>query len=253
MVSMSQAKMEKRALPKRFYKHAAYNEANGHYIIQLDGRSIKTPGKKMLQVAAPSLAAAIVAEWEAQTEVIDPDLMPLTRLVHIALDRVPQERKALLQDIAQYVETDLLCYRVPVESADNPLAADNLALRKKQDAAFDPILNWIKTTYHASFTITEGILPAAQPAESCAAIAAVFSAAKDDELAAIALMVPLLGSALLTLALWKGQIDLKGALEAARLDELAQAEQWGEDPMAAAAWAAKAKDITAAVFYLTGK
>ncbi len=250
MISMSKAKHDPKALPKRFYKDVAFDDG---LVITLDGKQVKTPGKKLLQVKSQEIAAAIVTEWDAQKEVIDPDAMPLTRLAHIALDRVELDREALLQDIANYVETDLLCYRAPVEEGSSPLAADNAVLRQRQDTTFGPILAWIETEYGAPFVVTEGIMAVDQPEDSQRKIAELFAKANHDELAALAMMVPMLGSALLALALWKGNLDAAAALKAARLDEEAQAERWGEDPLAAEAWAAKARDINAAVFYLTGK
>jgi len=252
MVSMSKAKHEPKALPKRFYTQVAVVPAEGAHAITLDGKTIKTPARNLLQVKAQHIAAAIATEWDAQKDVIDPDTMPLTRLAHIALDRVEQDRDALLADIAQYVETDLLCYRAPVEQG-NPLAADNKVLRKRQDATFDPILAWIENEFGARFEVTEGLIAVRQPEESQRIIAAEFAKASHDELAALAMMVPMLGSALLALAVWNEKLDHDAALKAARLDEEAQAERWGEDPLARAAWAAKARDIRAAVFYLTGK
>lgn len=251
MVSMSQGKMENAALPKRFYERAAFDPVDAGYIITLDGKHVKTPARNLLQVKQLDLAAAIAAEWDAQREVIHPDKMPLTRLMHIALDRVPQDRGALLQDIARYAETDLLCYRVPVGGGTHALDPDNASLRQKQDAAFDPILTWVEQQFAAPFTTTDGVLPVEQSPASVAAIAAVFAAANDHQLAALAMMVPLVGSALLTLAVWKSFLGVEEALVAARLDENAQAERWGEDLEVTRAWEVKANDIRACAFFLT--
>lgn len=253
MVGMSKAKMENAALPKRFYERVAFDPIDKGYCITLDGKTVKTPGKHLLQVKSESVAAAIVAEWEAQQEVINPHIMPLTRLAHIAIDRVAADRALLLEDIARYAETDLLCYRAPVTDAAHPMQADNVQLRQRQDAAFDPILVWVEKEFAARFEVTDGLLPVAQPDASLSAIARVFSQANDDELAALAMMVPPLGSALLALAIWKGFRDVESALIAARLDENYQAERWGMDRELQRAWELKAQDIRASAFFLTGK
>ena len=70
-------------------------------------------------------------------------------------------------------------------------------------------------------------------------------------LIALAMMVPLVGSALLTLAVWKCFLGVEDALVAARLDENAQAERWGEDLEVTRAWEVKANDIRACAFFLT--
>src|SRR5690606_35605476 len=101
------AKAENRALPKRFYTSAEARDGQ----ILLDGRVLKTSAKNPLYVAQHKLAEAVAAEWNAQAEFIDPDAMPLTRLLNIAIDRVPMDRAALIDDMVRYAETDLLCYR----------------------------------------------------------------------------------------------------------------------------------------------
>lgn len=251
MVSMSSAKPEPRPLPKRFYTEAAAEAVEGGFAITLDGKKVKTPAKQLLQVHAAPLAAAIAAEWNAQHTTIDTDSMPLTRLAHIALDRVALDRTELLADINRYAETDLLCYRAPVE-AGNPLSEDNHALRAAQEAGFAPVLHWAATQGFA-LNVTDGLMPIAQPQASLNAIAARFAAADNHQLAALAMLVPMLGSVLLPLALWAGVLEVDEACRLARLDEEMQAERWGHDMEMQRAWHAKQRDIRAACFFLTGK
>ena len=251
MVSMSKAKMELRPLPKRFYAAVGVQQNEDGFCITLDGKNVLTPARKMLQVAAQPLVQQIAAEWDAQVEVIDTDSMPLTRLAHIALDRVAHDRAALLADIAGYGETDLLCYRAPVdvdrEIAD-PAAAN---LRKKQGTIFDPILAWSAQQFGIVFDVTEGIMPVAQPDASLAALNALYAQSTDWELAALAMLVPIFGSALLALAVWKEFLGIDAALLASHLDEDCQGEHWGADAEVAAKWASKCRDARAAAFFLT--
>ena len=251
MVGMSKAKAEPKSLPKRFYKDVAFDAAGEGYCITLDGKPVRTPGRHLLQVKDAILAAAIAAEWEAQKVVIDPEHMPLTRLAHITIDRVQADRTLLLEDIARYAETDLLCYRAPWEEAAHGFQGDSVGLRAHQDVVFDPVLQWVEQKFAASFVVTEGLMPVAQPKQSLEAIAAVYAATNDAELAALAMMVPLLGSVFLSLAIWKGFRDVESVLIAARLDETMQAEKWGSDPEVEASWSLKAKDIRACAFFLT--
>jgi chaperone required for assembly of F1-ATPase len=253
MAAMSKAKMENKALPKRFYKRATFDPTQEGFVICLDGKIIRTPQQKMLHCASQQLAAAIAAEWEAQTTHIDPDTMPLTRLLNIALDRVEIDREALLADITGYAENDLLCYRAPAADAALPIDSHSEELRALQVQHFDPILTWIEARYGAAFSITQGLMPVPQPAASVQKIAAAFAAANDHELAALALMVPILGSALLALAVWQQHITAQEALAACRLDETVQARHWGEDGEVALAWAAKARDVSAAAIFLQSR
>ncbi|MDX2095362.1 MAG: ATP12 family protein [Alphaproteobacteria bacterium] len=241
---MSKAKPENKPLPKRFYQDAASAPVDGGYAITLDGKNVRTPQGKMLQCASQQLAQHIAAEWAAQATHIDTETMPLTRLLNIALDRVPLDRAALLAEMAGYATTDLLCYRAPVA------AEGGEALNRLQAQHFDPVLDWAAQEHGLHFVLTDGLMPVPQPRASLEKIAAHYAAANDHELAALALMVPILGSALLALALWKGLLTAEEALAAARLDETVHAQKWGEDAQIAAQWAAKARDVRAAVIFL---
>lgn len=242
--------MENKAQPKRFYQRAAFDPIEGGYSITVDGKTIRTPQQKLLHCSSPQLAAAIAAEWEAQVQVIDTDTMPLTRLLNIALDRVEIDRDMLLADITGYAETDLLCYRAPLADAGLPIDSHSEELRSLQVQHFEPILAWASAQHGMVFTITEGLMPVPQPAASLQKIAALFGAANNHELAALSLMVPILGSALLALAVWQQTIAVEDALIACRLDETVQAKYWGEDAEVAAKWASKARDVKAAAFFL---
>lgn len=161
------------------------------------------------------------------------------QLLALLEKQAPYDREEMLRRMLEYGQTDLLCYRAPFPP-----------LRKKQEAVFDPVLGWALKEHKLSFQVTEGITPVAQPKESLAKLRALFEAADDRELAALSLLVPLLGSALLALALWKKQVTVEEAIKATHLDEDFQAEQWGKDEDAAALWAGKVKDIHAATEFL---
>lgn len=249
MVGMSKAKMEAKPLPKRFYTAAKSVPYEGDFCIALDGKNVKTPMGKLLRCASQQLAQQIVGEWEAQEAVINADAMPLTRLLTIALDRVPLDRAALLVELANYCETDLLFYREPL-TTDNEAARE---LRLLQQKHFTPILDWCSNFIGAAFLVTDGVMPVAQPPQALHALAEVFATADDAALAALAMMTPLLGSALLALAIWKAAIEVEQALVAARLDEAVQAKFWGEDGEVAAKWESKCRDIRASAFFLTAK
>ena len=54
----------------------------------LDGKPVRTPARRPLAAPTRELAQAIADEWQAQTEVIDPANMPLTRLANSIIDGV---------------------------------------------------------------------------------------------------------------------------------------------------------------------
>lgn len=229
MVGMSKAKAENKAYPKRFYQQAEARDGR----IYLDGKELRTQARNPLVITAPELADAIAAEWNAQVQHIHPEHMPLTRLANLTIDRAPTDRAAWEGQVLAYLETDLLCYRHPEIAA-------------QQAQHFDPVLQWAAGQGMVLAT-THGLMPIAQPPAAFAAARAMLATATDAELAAITLMVPLLGSAVLALALWQKAVALKDALAMARLDEAAQAERWGVDAESEAMWAGKMRDIGAAV------
>lgn len=233
-MQMSKAKMENRELPKRFYTSAEARDGQ----ILLDGRVLKTSAKNPLYVAQHKLAVAVADEWNAQATHIDPDAMPLTRLFNIAIDRVPLDRDALIADMVRYAETDLVCYR-----------AEHAELAALHAQHFDALLDWAKGQ-GVQLVTTAGMMPVPQPAASLQRMGDMLREASDHELAALALMVPLVGSAVLALAYWHEQLSTEALLAAARVDEDFQAAQWGEDDEAKLAWAFKARDVRAACFFL---
>jgi len=95
---------------KRFYKDVRVGEADGGYRILLDGRPVRTPLKDIAALPTAALAEAVAAEWRAQEEVIRTDDMPLTGLGFTALDHVARQRGGIIEQLAAYGETDLLCH-----------------------------------------------------------------------------------------------------------------------------------------------
>lgn len=77
---------------RRFYKRATIelNKQQAHplhkYVIQLDGKSIKTPNRHTLAVPTERLALMLVFEFEKQEEYLKPALMPFLALCRTAVD-----------------------------------------------------------------------------------------------------------------------------------------------------------------------
>jgi len=78
----------------------------------------------------------------------------------------------------------------------------------------------------------------------------VVAAQDPDTLAGLGIAVPAMGSLVLGLALAAGELAAAEAQSLALLDELFQAEQWGEDAEAVARRAAIGADIALAARYI---
>jgi len=221
---------------KRFYADAAAVPAGDGWTVALDGKPIRTPGKRPLAVPTAALAGAIAAEWAGQRETVVPARMPLTQLANTALDRVGPQHAAIVQAAAAYAETDLLCHR-----AEEP--ADLVAA---QAAQWQPLLDWAARTLGAGLVVTRGLLPVPQPQAALDAVTATIAALDVWRLTALQVIAGQAGSVILALAVDRGRIGAADADAAAHVDEDYQAGRWGRDAQAEARRRAVADEIAAA-------
>ncbi len=227
---------------RRFYKKAEVEEVDERFVLSLDGRRARTPGRNPLAHASRPLMLEVAAEWERQGETIDPAGMPLTRLMNSAIDGVAHTMAETRADILRYAGSDLLCYR-----AEEP---DTLVAR--QAHAFDPVLRWAADQLGARFHVTAGVMHVAQPPEALAAIGAALEAYNDPAaLAALRVMTTLSGSALLALAVARGFRTPEAAWRAAHVDEDFQTERWGADAEALTRREARWREFEAAATVVT--
>ncbi|TMJ01769.1 MAG: ATPase [Alphaproteobacteria bacterium] len=221
-------------LRKRFYQAATAGEGVP-YPLLLDGRPVRTPAGNMLAAPTLPLAQAIAAEWEAQGERIDPAAMPLTRLANTIIDGVAPNAEPVTQEIAQYLGSDLVCYR----------ASTPEGLVAKQAQHWDPILAWTCAALGARFVLGEGVIFVAQP-EDAVAMARAAIPSNPWRLGAISLITTLTGSALIALAVAGGRLGVEDAWAAAHVDEDWNMDFWGRDELAMQRRAARFADMQAA-------
>jgi len=208
---------------KRFYKTAQAAPLEGGFAVMLDGRPVRTPAKARLILPTENLAALIAGEWTAQVDKIDLALMRATRLAFTAADRVAVARAQTVTEIVQFAGSDLLCY----------FAQAPQVLVQRQGAQWLPLLDWADRTLGVRLAPVAGIIHKPQPPESLARIQALCAEADDFTLAGLAYGAGLYGSAVLALAVFRGERDGEAAFDLSRLDEAFQEEQWGVDDEAA--------------------
>jgi len=225
---------------KRFYKAVSILESEGRFQVLLDSRPVRTPAQTLLSAPTRELAEAIAAEWEAQEGEIKPLAMPLTRLAATVLDRAESQRGAFVDEVVAYLGNDLICYR----------AANPPALAERQRAAWDPWLIWAQHRHGIRLYPTTAVLHQPQPPEGLAAARRLLEAEDSIGLTATHVLTTALGSAVLALAVLDGALEADAAFEAAHVDELFQAEKWGEDREAARARREVRDDIRAATRFL---
>jgi chaperone required for assembly of F1-ATPase len=224
---------------KRFYTRAAAAEVADGFAITLDDKPIRTPSGRQVVAPVREIAEAIVAEWEAQQELINPLTMPLTRFANSVAGAVVDRVEAVTEDMAKYFRSDLLFYR----------AGHPEALVAREAEHWDPVLFWAADTLGARFILAEGIVHVGQPDS---AIAAARAALPTDpwSVAALHVVTTLTGSALLALALLRGARDQDQVWAAAHVDEDWNIEKWGVDEEVAARRAARLVDFKAAAYIL---
>jgi chaperone required for assembly of F1-ATPase len=227
---------------KRFYREVAVAPAEHGHRILLDGRPVRTPARQVLAAPTTALAEAIAAEWRAQAETIRPEAMPLTRLASTAIDRMPAQRQAAIDEVIAYADTDLVCYR----------AAEPFELVRRQHHAWQPMLDWVNGAYGVKLAVTTSMLPVAQPAAVRERLHSGIEDLGDWPLVGVHAATIALGSLVLGLCLLHGRLDADAALAASLLDELFEIERWGSDVEAERRHDVLRRDVTAVARFLRG-
>jgi chaperone required for assembly of F1-ATPase len=213
-------------------------------VILLDGKPMRLPGGDVLTIASASLARAVAEEWRIAGGgvggAVAQNDTPLTRLAGTAQLRIAPDPVPTIEALAKYAESDLLCYR----------AADPPALAHRQAQQWQPWLDWAALHYDAPLTVATGIVHVAQRSSSLGALRSAVAAFDAPVLAGLGILVPALGSLVLGLAVAEGRLTAAIAHELGALDELFQAELWGQDRDAVRRLDAVAADVAVAARFI---
>ena len=204
---------------KRFWKAVDVVGGDDGWSITLDGRTPKTPAHAKLTLPTQAAAHLVAEEWAAQGEFIEPGTMPATRLASTAIDRVSQTRKPVADEIAAYAGSDALCY----------LAEHPTPLVTRQAREWAPWRDWAASELGVALEPAQGIVHRTQDPTAIARVRELALTLDDFALTGLATAVPLLGSAILGLALQRGALPGDTAFDLSRLEEAFQEEQWGID------------------------
>ena len=222
---------------KRFWTDVVVMGSTGGFVIHLDGRVVKTPAKHDLNVPTRAAAELIAVEWDAVEDTLDLSKMPATQWANVAIDRVGEKHADVVEMLAAYGGTDLLCYR----------ATHPDALIERQAAVWDGPLEWAKQRFNAPLLTTQGVIPVDQPTQSVANLRADVAKMEPFTLSAFHDLVNISGSLVMSLAVFHGQMSSESAWDAAQVDEIWQKEIWGEDEEATAATEQKRQSYIFAV------
>ena len=226
---------------KRFYKEVSVGPANGGFAVLLDGRPVRTPAGNALVLPTEKLAAAIAAEWQAQGDEVIATSMPLLRLANTIIDGVATRRAEVTDAVLRFAENDLLCYR----------AHQPPELVARQSLGWDPWLDWARRRHGANMTLAVGLTHVDQTPDALLALRQAVDELDPFALGALHVVASITGSLVLALAVADGAAAGAQAFELSRIDEMYQAEKWGEDAEAAKRATALAHELDKAVELLT--
>ena len=230
--------LDKVELPKRFYKEVAAGPLDDGFVVTLDGRQTRTPGKVAIAVPAASIATAMAEEWSAQGEFIDATTMPMVRLVNSAIESGETMIPSFRDEVVKFAANDLLLYR-----ADSPQE-----LVSEQEMVWDNALETLARHFGIRFEPTTGIIHQAQPQATLDRLSESLTAENLLTLTALVSITGLTGSGLLAIGLLHKLFSAEQVWKAAHVDEDYQVSQWGQDEEAAERRAKRRVDFDTAVF-----
>lgn len=206
---------------KRFYEEVGTRQNAGGWQVTLDGRGLKTVKSTPQIVPTRSLADALAAEWESQSEDIDPNSFPLRDAIDYAIDVVSADPDAMAKTIVNYGDTDTLLYRA---DPDEPLYA-------RQYEVWEPIVAAFEAREGVELLRISGIIHRPQSDAALAALRSRLCQFSPFALAGIEAMASLAASLIVALGAAQAtdQADVLELWRAASLEEEWQADLWGRD------------------------
>ncbi len=218
---------------KRFWERAEVVARDSGYEVMLDGRPLRTPAKAAMVLPTQALAQMIAEEWNAVQDQVRPEDMPATRMANAAIDKVSQSFAEVADMLAEYGDSDVLCYR----------ASEPQDLVDAQRRDWDPLLDWAAQDLGVRLVAHTGVLHRPQDPEALKKLREMVNAQTAFELAAFHDLVTTTGSLIIALAATKSLLPLDELWSRACLDELWQERRWGADPEAQAFRARKSTDF----------
>ena len=205
---------------KKFWKKVSIKKISSNsFQIMLDERILQTPLKRELVLPNLNLTKEIVKEWDQSSKNINTESMIFYSLVSTSLDKIIDNRNLYIDDILDYIDTDLICYR-----AENPKELVELQKNK-----WDPIILLIEKYIDSKVQVFEGVLPKKQHSTIHVRLNNLINQFDIFEISALHRITNITGSIFLSLCALKKDISKKEIFQLLFLDELWQAENWGFD------------------------
>ncbi|MDC0227688.1 hypothetical protein OAK51_04235 [Alphaproteobacteria bacterium] len=205
---------------KKFWKKVEIREIfKNTFQVQLDKKILKTPMKKDLRFLNYHIAFETSKEWDIDGPIINTDGMIFYGLMSTAIDKIAKNRTLFINEILSFIDTDLICYR-----ADAPNELVQL-----QNKKWDPIISIIEKYTGFRLETFIGIMPSKQKKAVHLKVKQLVNKFSDLEISALHRITNVTGSIFLSLCILKGDLYKNHAFELSFLDELWQAENWGDE------------------------
>ena len=163
-------------------------------------------------------------EWDQSSDIINTDDLVFYGLLSTAIDKVREEKNSYINDIINFIDTDLICYR-----ADSPID-----LVSHQNKHWYPIILLIEKYINTNVSIFKGVMPSQQSSKVHHRFKNLIVELSDVQISVLHRITNLVGSVFLSLCILKKDLTNKQAFELSFLDELWQAENWGYEEDASA-------------------
>ena len=203
---------------RKFWETVQLKKKNiSSYEILLDNKILRTPLKNKLTISNTKIAEEIYKEWNQDTNIIDTDAMIFYGILSTSIDKISGNRKLYIDDILDFIDTDLTCYR-----AEKPND-----LVEWQSKNWDPILLKVENYINNKINVFKGIMPLKQDKEIHIKISKFLTKFTDLEIVVLHRITNITGSVFLSLCILSNDKIKEKAFELSHLDELWQAENWG--------------------------
>ena len=205
---------------KKFWKKVSMKKISSNsFQIMLDEKVLKTPLKRELVLPSLNLTKEIVKEWDQDLKIINTESMFFYSLISTSLDKIIDNRNLYINDILDYIDTDLICYR-----AENPKELVELQKNK-----WDPIILLIEKYIGTKVHVFEGVLPKKQHSNVHVRLNNLINQFDIFEISVLHRITNITGSIFLSLCVLKKDISKNEIFELSFLDELWQEKNWGFD------------------------
>ena len=203
---------------KKFWKTIEIKKVSSkEFYILLDNTKLKTPLKNELILSNHLIAKEVLKEWDQSSDIINTDDLVFYGLLSTAIDKVREEKNSYINDIINFIDTDLICYR-----ADSPID-----LVSHQNKHWYPIILLIEKYINTNVSFFKGVMPSQQSSKVHHRFKNLIVELSDVQISFLHRITNLVGSVFLSLCTLKKDLTNKQAFELSFLDELWQAENWG--------------------------